>query len=139
MPQLTRRKKALNLTTSAIGRLPLSPSGWSMSAFPAEGTTVHTNSPTGTLNLTGDGTNSAFADQQVTGLEIGRKYAFSYTASGYAFGALAVGTSQGDGSIINYAVLALGTNTVTFVATAASLWIRFGNQGATQVNVSGVA
>lgn len=121
------------------GRLPLTTAGWSLSFFPAQGTSTATNSPAGTLNLKGDGTNTAYADQQVTGLTVGRTYMLTFTATGYANGIFALGTSQGDGSIVSYIVLGTGTQTKTFTATASTIWVRFGNQGATQVTVNNIS
>lgn len=106
---------------------------WSMSAG---GTATATESPAGTLNLTGDGTNTARGDQSVTTV-IGETYVIDYTSSS-ASNTLKVGTSQGGTQIVNSATVN-GTGRASFVATSETTWIRFDRAVASAATVSGIS
>jgi len=121
--------------TGGTGSFTISAGAWSLSFFPAQGSATSSNTA-GVIKLKGDGTNNAFADQQITGLTVGRRYALSYSTSGWAFGSLAIGVSQGDGSILNYVTLGAGAQRMEFTATAPTIWIRLGNSFSTEVTVS---
>lgn len=113
-------------------------SGWILTFFPAQGTATSSNSPTGTLNLTGDATNNAFADMNVTGFVPGATYTLNYNVTAGSTGALALGTVQGDGTIFNYITTGTGVQKKAFIASQASLWIRFGNQAVTPFTVTNI-
>lgn len=77
--------------------------GYTMSVNGGAGTA--TESPSGQLNLTGDGTSAATANKAISGLTVGKRYRFSYNSSTTSY-AFAVGTSSG------------GTQTVPVIATS---------------------
>lgn len=132
------RPSLRNLITQP-GKLGLQPGGWAFQFFPVTGACTATNSPTGSLNLKGDDTNSAFADQQVSGLSIGRRYALDFYTANWEYATYTAGVSQGDGTYFSYIAPALGRTKRTFVATVTSVWVRFGDFGSTQVVISNIS
>lgn len=110
----------------------LVPGSWTMSI--AGGTAVATESPAGTLNLTGDGTNAARGDQSFTTV-IGRTYRLAFTAGG-TIGNVAVGTAQGGTQNLN---INSPTTPLYFVATATTTWVRFSKTTAVSITVSAIS
>jgi len=86
------------------------------------GTATATEVPAGTLNLTGDGTNSAIADMSIATV-IGATYKLTASGSGSAAG-FQIGPTQGSSAIAN-GFFPAGPNTSTFVATSTTTWLRF--------------
>jgi hypothetical protein len=95
--------------------------GWYLRA---SGTSTATISG-GRLNLTGDNTNNATADQSVTTV-VGQLYELNVTAANAFSGNVAIGTSLGGSQ--NYVAVSVipvsGTCIVRFSATATTTWIR---------------
>lgn len=106
---------------------------WSLSV---SGTATATESPAGTLNLTGDGTNGAVADHSIV-TEAGRTYCVTAEISAAVFAY--VGAAQGSVSIINGLSLSAGTKVFYFVATSATSWIRFFRGPAAVAVISGIS
>jgi len=113
----------------------LGASGYTMSV--SGGTGTATESPTGQLNLTGDGTNFATADKQLTGLTVGAHYRIVFLQANNQ-GAFQVGTSQGGSQTTPVIVMGLGVNVAEFTATATTHWIRFYRQSASLCTVSSI-
>jgi hypothetical protein len=102
----------------------LPPGAWLMSSA---GTAVATESPPGTLNLTGDGVNSAIGDQSFTTVD-GVRYWLQADLSMQIAG-LFVGTTQGG---LNLLAATAGTGarkTFSFIAAGATTWVRFYRTG----------
>jgi len=97
------------------------------------GTATATESPTGTLNLTGDGTNAAAADK-VFGTVPGASYRVTFNITGASLPAI-VGTSQGGFNIVAPTVFSIGLNSFQFTATSATSWLRFSRTGASPTGV----
>jgi len=81
----------------------------------------------GVLNLTGDGTNSAYADQSFTTVN-GQVYEVAFTVGATNAAGLFFGTTQGNNNVLaspasGYA--AATTHTFKFVAAGATTWARF--------------
>jgi hypothetical protein len=93
---------------------------WTMSVV--GGTSTATESPAGTLNLTGDATNAARGDQSFTTV-VGKSYRLTLTEAG-AFVQVSIGNSQGGTGILNGAVQTVGERNYDFVATATTTWVR---------------
>lgn len=108
---------------------------WAMSV--AGGTSTATNSPSGTLNLTGDGTNAAIGDQSFTTV-VGKTYKLGFTVATSA-GILSVGTAQGGTQNINALTPGVGAGQAFFVATATTTWVRFSKSAAAACVVSGIS
>lgn len=85
----------------------------------------------GTLSINSDGTNRAYATQQITGLVVGRNYVVSANINtGYALPQIAVGTTSGGTELLNYNAVqgnGQGSGSVTdryaFTATQATAWV----------------
>jgi len=116
-----------------LGQSNLISGAWSLSV---SGTATATESPAGTLNLTGDGTNGAVADHSMV-TEAGRTYCVTAAISAAVFAY--VGAAQGSVSIINGLSLSAGTKVFYFVATGATSWIRFFRGPATVAVISGIS
>jgi hypothetical protein len=116
-----------------LGQSNLISGAWSLSV---SGTATATESPAGTLNLTGDGTNGAVADHSMV-TEAGRTYCVTASISAAVFAY--VGAAQGSVSIINGLSLSAGTKVFYFVATGATSWIRFFRGPATVAVISGIS
>ena len=86
------------------------------------GTATATESPAGTLNLTGDGTNQAIADMSIATV-IGATY--KVTALSSVPAAILISANQGGGGTVLSTTFQAGSNTATFVATSPTMWIRF--------------
>jgi hypothetical protein len=100
----------------------LIPGLWSMSI--AGGTAAATESPAGSLNLTGDGTNAGRGDQRFTST-INRTYTIRATSSD-GNNSILIGTSQGGGQIrASTPLTAGGPDVITFKATTSNTWVRF--------------
>lgn len=106
---------------------------WSLSV---SGTATATESPAGTLNLTGDGTNGAIGDHSMVTVA-GRTYCITATVSASVFAY--VGSTQGSVSIINGLSLSAGQKIFYFVATGSTSWIRFFRGPATVAAISGIS
>jgi hypothetical protein len=110
---------------------------WSLSINGGTGTA--TESPSGTLNLTGDATNPATADQSFSTV-VGTVYRIGATVATNT-ASLSVGTTQG-GTDNFTATVATGTPTataMTFVATATTTWVRFFKTQAAATVVSAIS
>lgn len=107
---------------------------WTMSAA---GSATATESPAGTLNLTGDGTNPGVGDNSLTTV-VGRTYRIDFTTANAAHN-LNIGTSQGNTSIINQSGIAAGPHSVYFVATSTTTWVRFLKTAAALATVSAIS
>jgi hypothetical protein len=104
------------------------PGSWTMSV--AGGTSTATESPNGTLNLFGDGTNDARGDQSFTTV-VGKTYIVKANIAGGFTCWTNVGTSQGGTQNQSVAQMSNGTHTtLAFVASATTTWIRFFRSGA---------
>jgi hypothetical protein len=123
------------LLGQTLGSELLVPGSWSMSV--AGGTSTATESPSGTLNLTGDGTNMARGDQSFATV-VGRTYRLAETVATNAV-AIDVGTSQGNNSIVNGATLSVGSNAYYFVATSTTTWVRMRRTSAGLAAVSAIS
>lgn len=85
----------------------------------------------GTLSINSDGTNRAYATQQITGLVVGRNYVVSAnTNTGNTRPQIAVGTTSGGTELLNYNAVqgnGQGSGSVTdryaFTATQATAWV----------------
>ena len=112
----------------------LVPGAWTLGS--AGGTSTATESPVGTLNITGDGTNSARADQPFA-TEVGKLYQIKATTSGPI--ALNIGTTVGGGQIFSGLFSGgAATNAFYFVATTTTTHIRFYKSGAGLTLISDV-
>lgn len=111
-------------------------SGWTLKSA-AVGTETMTISG-GTLNLTGDGTNSAYADQSFTTV-IGTLYVLTFTVSGNQLGSAFVGTTQGGTGMLNQSNTGTGTISYSFVATATTSWLRLGRTAAGLATIDNVS
>lgn len=107
---------------------------WALSV--AGGTSTAVESPPGTITLTGDGTNQARADQSITTV-IGVTYRVLANVAGQAAG-LRVGNTQGSSALVNLGLNA-GAASVTFVATAATTWVRFDRTGLSSTTVTSIS
>lgn len=130
-------KVAQPSTATTLGGELLS-GAWTMSV--AGGTSTATESPAGTLTLTGDGTNSAIGDKAVTTV-VGRQYRLDAVV-GLGGVALRMGPTQGSQATLSQVSLndAASAQSTTFVATATTTWIRFSRAvaGSTQVSALSV-
>ena len=109
----------------------LVPGSWTMSV--SGGSATATESPSGTLNLTGDGTEFARGDQSFTTV-VGRRYKFTWTSSSSS-NTLKIGTAQGGNQLLQQAG---SSATVYFTATTTTTWIRFERLSASLGTVSGL-
>lgn len=98
----------------------LTPGSWTMTQA---GATTAVESPNGTLTITPDNTNDGSGDQSATTV-IGRTYRLTATVATNAV-LVDAGTAQGGTQLINEMSFAAGKTSVTFVATAATTWVRF--------------
>jgi len=121
---VTKFGDPVGLVIDQLRAMPLGPElisgSWTLTVT---GTATATESPAGTLNLTGDGTNQAIADISIATV-IGATYKITASVSSSGVNTV-VGTTQGGSSVVGTTPLALGPNTVTFVATSSTSWIRF--------------
>ncbi len=124
---LTRGAAALGANLAA--------SGYTMSVNGGTGTA--TESPTGQLNLTGDGTNQATGDKSFTTV-VGGRYRVVCTVGTNACG-ISVGNTQGNNGIVNGAPAAVGFNSFEFTPTATTTWIRFFRTSASLSTITGIA
>jgi hypothetical protein len=95
----------------------------------------------GTLNLTGDGTNTALADQTIVTVA-GQTYEMTFTVGTAIFtnGGMAVGTSQGGSQLaVMTNAATVGTHTIKFQATGTTTWIRFFKVAATLTTIDNVS
>lgn len=107
---------------------------WAMLA--AAGSTA-TNSPSGTLNLTGGGTSyGAAADQEIITVP-GETYDIDFTVANSAVG-LRIGTTRGDFQLFPLTSFTAGARTATFVASGDRAWVRFNKQAAELSTVSAI-
>jgi hypothetical protein len=113
----------------------LGASGYTMSVNGGSGTA--TESPTGTLNLTGDGTNPATADKAISGLTVGRHYrcVFLVATNTPQF---RVGTTSGGAETVPNTTVATGVASFEFTATATTHHIRFTRSPASIATVSSI-
>lgn len=111
----------------------LAASGYTMSVNGGTGTA--TESPTGQLNLTGDGTNPATGDKSFTTV-VGGRYRFIYNAtqSVRAY----IGTSAGGSQITPNTAGAVGFNSLEFTATTTTTWVRFQRTTASLSTITGI-
>lgn len=109
--------------------------GYTMSVNGGTGTA--TESPSGTLNLTGDGVNRATADKSVPTVA-GRRYRLRFLVGGSA-GNGSIGTSQGGTQTVGSTVFNVGFNDLSFVATAATHWVQFAKTGAALATVTNIS
>jgi hypothetical protein len=86
------------------------------------GTASASESPTGTLNLAGDGTFTGFGDKSFTTV-VGRHYRIVGLSSNAQI-TCRVGTSQGGNQIAQLATT-VGVTNIEFTATATTTWVRF--------------
>lgn len=100
----------------------LGASGYTMGT--TGGTSTATESPTGQLNLTGDGTFAAYGTKQITGLTIGRHYRVIALISTNAVSG-SVGTSAIGNQTVANTVLDTGVKQLEFTATATTHWVTF--------------
>jgi len=103
----------------------LVPGSWTTGT--AGGSSTSAESPAGTLTLTGDGTNFAFAQQAIATV-VGATYAVFATAAGNAATGIA-GTTSGGSEQASFAV-PVGAPTAYFRATATTTYLRFRRSGA---------
>jgi hypothetical protein len=108
--------------------------GWVLKT-PAVGTETMTISG-GTLNLTGDGTNSAYADQSFTTVA-SQVYELTFTVTGQPADTR-VSATQGNAELANFTP-AVGTHTVKFTASGTTTWIRFRRTAALTAVVDNVS
>ena len=113
----------------------LAAAAWSMSV--GGGTATATNSPEGTLNLTGDGTNSAIGDQSFATVA-GHRYKITCDVATNVV-ALYFGTTQGGTQLATTTFGAGSARTYTFVATGTLTWVRFFRTGAGTTSVSSIS
>jgi hypothetical protein len=109
--------------------------GWALKT-PAVGTETMTISG-GTLNLTGDGTNGAYADQSFPTVP-GRQYVITQTTGTFAIN-VNVGTSQGGSQLISANTPGVGTASMSFVATSTTTWLRYLRVAAGTVTIDNVS
>jgi len=133
---LDTRKMGGQTAADFIAEQPEKLSGsWSMST--SGGTATATESPSGTLNLTGDGTNSGLADKSFTSVA-NSWYIITFTV-GTAQIIFRAGTSQGGSQLLTGAAYNVGSNTVLIRATTTTTWLRFNRQTASLSVASGVS
>lgn len=113
----------------------LVPGSWTMSV--GGGTATATESPAGTLNLTGDGTFDGRGDQSITTVA-GKTYRLSFTI-GIAASGVRVGTSQGGTQLFAAAVFNAGAASLYFVATTATSWVRIARTTASLGTASAIS
>jgi len=108
---------------------------WSMSV--GGGTSTATNSPSGTLNLTGDGTFNAIGDQSFTTV-VGQAYTLMSSIATNNV-TIRVGTAQGGFQNVVDVIGTAGTvSTVSFIATGTTTWVRFYKSAANTSVVSSI-
>lgn len=108
--------------------------GWVLKPVPTatETMTISGN----TLNLTGDGTNFAWADQSFVTV-IGQRYLFVAVVGASAIG-LRLGIAQG-GSSLAAPVLQVGVHVFSFVALSTTTWLRLEKLSANLATVDNVS
>ncbi|MET4190716.1 MULTISPECIES: hypothetical protein [unclassified Bradyrhizobium] len=108
-----------------VGAELINNANWSMSVNGGTGTA--TNAPSGTLNLTGDGTNNASADQSFATV-VGQAYTLSENITiGAGSVTLAIGTTQGGVDVVaavNVTAVS-GQFFQSFIAKSTTTWVRF--------------
>jgi hypothetical protein len=112
----------------------LGASGYTMSAA---GAATATESPTGQLNLAGDGANFGIGDKQLTGLTIGAHYRVVFLTASLACEVL-VGTSQGGTQTVPVTTGSVGVGSIEFTATATTHWIRFRRFGVGTTTINNI-
>jgi hypothetical protein len=113
----------------------LAGSGYTMSA--TVGTETATESPSGQLNLTGDGTNNANGRKAMSTV-VGGRYRVRALVGGTT-PSLAIGTSAGGSQILNASALAAGLHHWNFVATATTTHIMWSKTGAALATVGNIS
>lgn len=112
------------------------PGSWTTSYHPVQGSALGSESPPGTLNIIGDGTNAA-REKQAFATVPNATYRLDCTAAGTT-GNIFIGTSDGGAQIANTA-FAVGVNVLYFVATATTTYLAFNKTGAVQATISAVS
>lgn len=100
------------------------------------GGTAETDYDAGVITLTGDGTNSAIAEEAFPTV-VGVLYSLTYTVATSTVGVL-VGTTQG-GSDLTTDTSGTGTKTITFRATTTTSWVRYFKSAAATTTVSAIS
>ena len=109
--------------------------GWVTST--SGGTATATNTPAGTLNLTGDGTQYGYGDQSFATI-VGQSYTLICTSGG-GTSVLRVSTTGGAAQDVMSAVLPVGTLLFSFVAMSTTTYVRFLNSAAATYTVSAIS
>jgi len=109
--------------------------GWTMST--SGGTATATNSPSGTLNLKGDGSGNTGQGDQSFASAAGKLYEVAFTP-GTASARLMIGTAQGGNQILANTSFGVGAQKVYINATGSTTWVRFFKDTATQITVSSI-
>ena len=118
---VTRGQDVMTVGPLTLGSELIVPANWILGT--AGGTSVATNSPTGTINITGDGTNAAYADISMS-TTVGKTYSIKFTPN-TGSSATQVGTTQGGAEILGFSAAGGGfANERTFTATATTTWLR---------------
>lgn len=103
------------------------------------GASTATNSPPGTIALFCDGTNAAYAEQSVA-TEIGVSYRVTLTTGTGNILTIAVGTTQGGGTLANLAAPAnTAKYTFIFTATTTTTWIKFVRGAGGTCNITNIS
>ena len=108
---------------------------WQMSI--SGGTATATNSPSGTLNLTGDGTYNGYGAQSFTTV-VGQSYSLIFTIATNTVG-VSVGTAQYGTQIIPTAGQNVGTSNLSFVAASTTTWVTFNRSSVGTTAVSAIS
>lgn len=109
-------------------------SGYIMSVNGGTGSAVE--SPSGTLNLAGDGAKPATASKSIATV-VGQTYRVVATMASNA-SACFIGTTQGGAEVANLSPSAVGLNVFQFTATATTSWLTFQKTGATPSVISAI-
>lgn len=103
------------------------------------GASTATNSPPGTISLFCDGTNAAYAEQSVA-TEIGVSYRVTLTTGTGNILTIAVGTTQGGGTLANLGAPAnTAKYTFIFTATTTTTWIKFLRSAGGTCNITNIS
>ena len=101
------------------------------------GSATATESPLGTLNLTGDGANIATADKSFPTI-VGRRYRGMFNVATNVPSSFRIGTAQGGSQTVPATAVNLGFNSFEFTATDTTHWLRLQKSSALTSVISSI-
>jgi hypothetical protein len=111
------------------------PGAWGVTS--SGGTATATESPSGTLNLTGDGSFAGNGDQAFT-TQVGKTYRINCSIA-TSQATLRVGPTQNSNANLNVSTTGTGSVTFSFVASSTTTWVRFARGGVGTAVVSSIS